>query len=84
MIYQTRSMRITERAGIDTRIITRGYLDAIGGIPADLYDKENSHRILEITRGFFRMDDETGRFERIVDHTKKKFEEQLKTVCIPV
>ena len=33
-------------------IITR-YPDAIGGIPADLYDKEKSHRILEITRGFF-------------------------------
>ena len=33
-------------------IITR-YPDAIGGIPADLYDKEKSQRILEITRGFF-------------------------------
>ena len=33
-------------------IITR-YPDAIGGIPADLYDKEKSHRILEITREFF-------------------------------
>ncbi|MEA1998801.1 MAG: HEPN domain-containing protein [Euryarchaeota archaeon] len=33
-------------------IITK-YPDAIGGIPADLYDKEKSHRILEITREFF-------------------------------
>jgi HEPN domain-containing protein len=33
-------------------IITR-YPDAIGGIPADLYDKEKSRRILEITREFF-------------------------------
>ena len=32
-------------------IITR-YPDAIGGIPADLYDKEKSHRILEIKGGF--------------------------------